>query len=54
MDKIVFITDHPEECESLISYLKILFPECEIQIQPKQATELQGASSALEPSTAKK
>ncbi len=50
MDKIVFITDRPEECESLISCLKILFPECEIQIQPKQVMELQRETLALEPS----
>lgn len=50
MDKIVLLTDRPQEYESLISCLKILFPECEIQVQPKQAKELQGASLALEPS----
>jgi hypothetical protein len=51
MDKIVLLTDRPEECETLISCLKILFPECEIQVQPKQATELQREALALEPST---
>ena len=54
MDKIVFLTDRPEECESLISCLKILFPECEILVQPKHAAVLQGASLALEHSTDEK
>ena len=50
-DEVVFLTDRPEECETLISCLKILFPECKIQIQPKHTAELQCASFALEPST---
>jgi len=54
MDKVVLLTNRPEECEILISCLKILFPECEIQVQPKQAGELECASLALEPSTSKK
>jgi len=41
MDKVILLTDRPEECESLISYIKILFPGCEIQVQPKQAASLQ-------------
>jgi len=54
MDKIVLLTDRPEECETLISCLKILFPECEIQVQPKQEAKLQHASLVLEASTSKK
>ncbi len=54
MDKVILLTDRPEECETLISCLKILFPECEIQVRPKQATEFQREALALEPSTAKK
>jgi len=52
MHKVVLLTDRPEECETLISCLKILFPECEIQVQAKQAVGLERASLALEPSTA--
>jgi hypothetical protein len=54
MHKIVIFTDRPEECETLISCLKILFPECEVQVQAKQADKLQRASLASEPSTSKK
>ncbi|MBW2014447.1 MAG: hypothetical protein JRI69_11785 [Deltaproteobacteria bacterium] len=54
MDKVVLLTDRPEECETLISYIKILFPECEVQVQPKQAAKLQRTSLALEASTSKK
>ena len=52
MDKVVLLTDRLEECEPLISCLELLFPECEIQVQPKQAAGLERASLALEPSTA--
>jgi hypothetical protein len=52
MDKVILLTNRPEECEPLISCLKVMFPECEIQVQPKQAVGLERASLALEPSTA--
>ena len=35
MDKVVLLTDRPEEYEVLISWLEILFPKCEIQVQSK-------------------
>jgi hypothetical protein len=54
MNKIVLLTDRPEECETLISCLKILFPECDIQVQSKQAAKLQRTPLALEPSTSEK
>jgi len=54
MNRVVLITDRPEECETLISCLKILFPECEVQVQPKQAAKFQGTSLVLEPSTPEK
>ena len=54
MNKVVLLTDRPEECETLISCLKKLFPECEVQVQPKQANKLRRASLASEPSTPKK
>jgi len=54
MNKVVLLTDRPEECETLISCLKILFPECEVQVQPKQAAKFQGTSLVLEPSTPEK
>ena len=52
MDKVILLTDRLEECEPLISCLKLLFPECEIQVQPKQTEGLERASLGLEPSTA--
>ena len=52
MDKVILLTNCPEECNPLISCIKSLFPECKIQVQPKQADGLEHASSALEPSTA--
>ena len=52
MDKVVLLTDRFEECDPLISCLKLLFPECEIQIQPKQAAKFERTSLTLEPSTA--
>ena len=51
MHKVVIFTDRPEECEILLSCLKILFPKCEIQVQPKQADKLQRESLASELST---
>ena len=50
-DKVVLLTDRPEECETPIPYLKIPFPECEIRIQPKRTAKLQCVAFALEPST---
>jgi hypothetical protein len=52
MDKIVFLTDRLEECEPLISCLRLLFPECEIQVQPKQAGGSERTSLASKLSTA--
>ncbi|MGD2150279.1 MAG: hypothetical protein PVJ20_03410 [Desulfobacterales bacterium] len=54
MHKVVIFTNRPEECETLISCLKILFPECEVQVQPKQADKFQRMSLSSEPSTSKK
>ena len=56
MNKVVLLTDRPEECETLISCLKILFPECEVQVQvqPNQAAKLQRTYLAVEASTSKK
>ncbi len=52
MDKVILLTDRSEECEPLISCLKLLFPKCKIQVQPKKAAELQRTSLGLELSTA--
>ena len=52
MDKVILLTNRPEECEPLISCLKLLFPECKIRVQPKKAAELKRTSSGLELSTA--
>jgi hypothetical protein len=50
MNKVVLLTDRPEECETLISCLKILFPECEVQVQPNHAAKLKRTSLAVESS----
>ena len=48
MEKIVIISDRPEEDGSLVTCLSVLFPECEIQVFSGQtkgsgyATEVQG------------
>jgi len=52
MDKVVLLTNRIEERERLISCLRLLFPECEFQVQPKQAGGLKRTSLASEPSTA--
>jgi len=54
MNKVVLLTNRPKECETLISCLRILFPECEVQVQPKQTAKSQRTSLVLEPSTSKK
>ncbi|MGB2927718.1 MAG: hypothetical protein WBB70_02275 [Desulfobacterales bacterium] len=52
MDKVVLLPDRSEEREPLISCLKLLFPECDIQIQPKQVAKFERTSRTLKPSTA--
>lgn len=37
MDKIVILTGNSERDDSLIESLNMLFPECDIEIQYKQA-----------------
>ena len=36
LKKIVTLTDHPEKHDMLITCLRRLFPECEIQVKPKE------------------
>jgi predicted phosphatase len=36
LNKIVILTDHPEKHDMLIVCLRRLFPECEIQVKPKE------------------
>ncbi|MEA2082895.1 MAG: hypothetical protein U9O82_01385 [Thermodesulfobacteriota bacterium] len=36
MDKIVIVTDRPEPDRGLLTYLKPLFPDCEIHIVFKE------------------
>jgi hypothetical protein len=54
MHKVVLLTDRPQECGTLISSLRKLFPECEVLVQPKQAIKLQHTSLDLKISTSKK
>jgi hypothetical protein len=54
MNNVVLLTDRPEECDTLISCIKTLFPECDVQVQPKHAAKLQRTSLALEPFTSEK
>ena len=36
LKKIVILTDHPERRDTLTTCLSILFPECQIQLKPKE------------------
>ena len=36
MEKIVILSDHPENADNLIRLLKALFPECEISVVPNE------------------
>ncbi len=36
LKKIVILTNHPEKRDMLIACLRRLFPECEIQVKPKE------------------
>ena len=40
MEKIVLVSEYGEEEDLLISCLRIMFPECEIQFSPKGETNL--------------
>jgi len=51
LEKIVIVTDHPEEDDSLIACLRMLFPECEIQIFSRQEQSLGDAPVVPEPET---
>lgn len=53
MEKIVIVTDHPEEDDSLIACLRMLFPECEIQIFSRHTESLGDATVVQEPETQK-
>ena len=54
MRKIVIKTDCPEADNVLIRYIRMLFPECEIQILPVRTKSFKDASTALELATANK
>jgi hypothetical protein len=54
MDKVVLLTDRLEEPDPMMSFIKIVFIECEVQVQLKQAAKLRRMSLALEPSVFKK
>ena len=51
MEKIVIVTDRPEEDDSLIACLSALFPECEIQIFSSQTEILRSTPVVPEPTT---
>ena len=51
MEKIVVVTDHPEEASSLIMCISELFPECEIQIFSSQMGSLVGTQVVPEQNT---
>ena len=53
MEKIVIVTDHPEEDDSLIVCLRMLFPECQIQIFSRHTESLGDATVVQEPETQK-
>lgn len=48
MQKIVVKTDYVEENYLLITCLRLLFPECEIEVLPRQINKSEETSSDLE------
>ncbi|MDY6971389.1 MAG: hypothetical protein SV775_03560 [Thermodesulfobacteriota bacterium] len=48
MEKIVITTDHVDENYQLIASLRQLFPECEIEILPRQTNNPEQFCSDLE------
>ncbi len=48
MKKIVIVTDKLEENERIIKSFESLFPECEIQIQPKPGKKARHLKKAPE------
>jgi len=54
MKKIVIKTDCPEADNVLIACIRMLFPECEIQILPVRMKSSKDVSMALEGATAHK
>ena len=54
MKKIVIKTDCPEADNVLIACIRMLFPECEIQILPVRTKSFKDVSMALDLATARK
>jgi len=54
MKKIVIKTDCPEADNVLIACIRMLFPECEIQMLPVRTKSFEDASTALELASAHK
>lgn len=44
MDKIVVIADHSEGNQQLVKCLKLLFPECEIEVVSKRTEHIKDIS----------
>lgn len=53
MKKIVIITNGSEAGATLIKYLEIIFPECEIEVQSMQAERFRDVPDAPKPSPQK-
>ena len=53
MEKMVIISDRPEENGSVVTCLSALFPECKIQIFPRQTKSSGDAAEVRELETQK-
>jgi hypothetical protein len=47
LKKIVFQTDNPDPNHKFIKCLKLLFPECEIEVWPKYTGDTENTSEVL-------
>ena len=47
LKKIVFQTDNPDPNSKFLECLKLLFPECEIEIRPKCTGDIRNTSEVL-------
>jgi hypothetical protein len=54
MKKIVILCDPSEENDRLITCLRILFPECEIQVQPRGVGNFGDVPTVPEPAKTEK
>jgi len=51
MEKIVILTGNIETDDYFIKCLKMLFPECEIDVRQKKAKDMKGQPSSIKTTT---